>query len=242
MVIRAFLWHKHKRSSPLGNFRPKLSQKLHERFKQLYGLLAVGQVADREKFGPVVHEILYYNFTMPTNIKDQVATALEQSLIFCISTSERAKYLSPGLLCYLFAHVQRTCFSTFVHTAWQGGIENRYTIDDRHAKVTTQAKDDSDEEEGDEEEEEGLNKTSARTAEDEIDDAQEDIELRSFHDQQDQGCSPGSDFFEQIGEDSVEVVASLDDSAMEIVPDRPEEDEVKRLSAQAPCIPIFERN
>jgi len=65
-----------------------------------------------------------------------------------------------------------------------GGIENKYTIDARTEVTAHQAEDDdSDGEDGDEEEEEDSEAVDRMAAENEIDDAQEDVELQSFDDQ-----------------------------------------------------------
>jgi hypothetical protein len=245
MVIRGFLWHKYQKTTPLGKFKPKLSLKLNELFKRLYPLIAVGKEADMIKFGPITHEILYYSFTMATSIKDQVATATEQSVIFSILTPEKGKYLSPKVLSYIFAHMQRTGFSAILHVAWEGGIEKKYIMEDR-SKIsdrTEEDNEDNDEEDDDEEDDdektrgEEDNEEQARGAESEMGDVEEEAELRTFHDQEcsvppGQDCSPVGDFYEETGSGSNSVTtASLDDNAMEIISDRPDADGVKRLDA-----------
>jgi hypothetical protein len=88
--------------------------------------------------------------------------------------------------------------------------------------------DEDDEEEGEEEEEQ--DDEAARAAANEMGDVEEEVELRSFHDQD--GLSE-DDFYERMGtEQNPETMESLDDNAMEIMPDRPDEDEVMRLGAQ----------
>jgi hypothetical protein len=126
LVICAFLWHKYKKTKPLGTFKPKLSPKLNGLFRQLYPLIAMGEDTDINSFRPVVHKILYYSFIMPMSIKDNVATTMEQTLIFCILMLEIGKYLSLKLLCFLFFHMQRMGFSTILHAAWEGGIVKGY--------------------------------------------------------------------------------------------------------------------
>jgi hypothetical protein len=230
LVVRAFLWNRHKKTKPLGAFKPKLSEKLNRLFRQLYPLIAVGHDADAYAFGPVVHEILYYSFTMPTSIKDQVATAMEQSVIFSILTPEIGRYLSPKVLCALFCHAQRTGFSTILHTAWQGGINKTYAMEDR-SNATDQAGEDEEDDEEDDEEEEEEDDEVAKAAENEMGDVEEEAELRSFHDQD--GLSE-DDFYERM--DTEQNSEPLDDNAMEIMPDRPDEDEVMRLVDAQPHI------
>jgi hypothetical protein len=233
LVVRALLWHRHKKTKPLGAFKPKLSEKLNGLFKRLYPLIAVGHDANANTFGPVVHEILYYTFTMPTSIKDQVATAMEQAVIFSILTPEMGRYLSPKVLCSLFCHAQRTGFSAILHAAWQGGIDKTYTMEDR-SNATEQAGEDEEEEEDEAEEEEAEDDEVARAAENEMGDVEEEVELRSFHDQD--GLSE-DDFYERMDtERDSEIVEPLDDNAMEIMPDRPDEDEVMRLVDAQPHI------
>jgi hypothetical protein len=233
LVLRAFLWNRHKKTKPLGAFKPKLSEKLFGLFRQLYPLIAVGHDADVNAFGPVVHEILYYSFTMPTSIKDQVATAMEQTFIFSILTPEIGRYLSPKVLCTLFCHAQRTGFSTILHTAWQGGINKKYVMEDR-SNATDQAGEDEEDEVEDDEVEEEEDDEVAKAAENEMGDVEEEVELRSFHDQD--GLSE-DDFYERMGtEQNPETMESLDNNAMEIMPDRPDEDEVMRLVDAQPHI------
>ena len=63
---------------------------------------------------------------MLTNIKDEVATASKETLIFSILTLEKEKYLSLKVLGVLFVHTQRTGFSAILHATWEGGIQNKY--------------------------------------------------------------------------------------------------------------------
>jgi hypothetical protein len=235
LVIHAFLWHKYKKTKLLGTFKPKLSLKLNGLFRQLYPLITMGKDADIRSFGPVVHKILYYSFTMLTSIKDHVATAMEQTLIFCILTPEIGKYLSPKLLFFLFSHTQRTGFSIILHAAWEGGIAKGYLMEDC-SRGTDQAEEDSDDKDG--EGDDGDDDEGAKVAENEIGDIEEKVEFRSFHDQDcsvpfGQECSPVDNFYEKTGEEpNAEIMASLDGNAMEIMQDQPEEDKVQRLDAQ----------
>src|SRR6267154_725024 len=103
------------------------------------------------EFGPIAHEILYSSFTMATSVKDQVATAMEQSVIFSILTPEKGKYLSPKVLSFIFAHTQRTGFSAILHVAWEGGIEKGHVMEDR-SEVTDVTEEESDDDGEDEEE------------------------------------------------------------------------------------------
>ena len=69
------------------------------------------------------------------------------------------------------------------------------------------------------------NDVVVRVAENEMGDAEEDVELRSFHTENcspssSQGCSPVDDFYEKMVEEpNSEVIASLDNSTMEIAPE-----------------------
>ena len=171
---------------------------------------------------------------MPTNVRDQVATATEQSIIFAILTPMRGQYLSANVLGFLFNAAQRTGFSAVVHAAWEGGIDNAYTMED-HSKPTNTTGEDS-ENETEVEDEDQL----AKVAENEMDDVQDEIGLQNFHhhdlclDQPD--FSAGDDFFEQVGEGSSEdATAPLDDSVIEVIPDRPQEDGIKRLEVLRLC-------
>jgi hypothetical protein len=235
MVIRGLLWYKYKKSKALGTFKPKLSQKLNELFKRLYLLIAIGQEADMIKFGPIAHEILYLSFTMATSIKDQIATATEQSVIFSILTPEKGRYLSPKVLSHIFAHIQRTGFSAILHVAWEGGIEKGYAMEDR-SKVADCTEEESDDDE-DDNEEDARAEEEARMVENEMEDVQEEVELQTFHDQEysvpsDPSCSPVGNFYEEtdVRENSM-TTASLDDNAIEIIPERPDADGVKRSDA-----------
>jgi len=66
----------------------------------------------------------------------------------------------------------------------------------------------------------------AKAAENEMGDVEEEVELQSVHDQD--GLSEDN-FYEWMAQNKFQDHGSLDDSAMEIMPDRPDEDEVMRL-------------
>ena len=172
---------------------------------------------------------------MPITINDEVATAFKQTLIFSILTLEKEKYLSPKVLGVLFVHTQRTGFSAILHAIWEGGIQNKYIKEDCSRGVDP-AKEDSKEEEEDNNDKHD-NDVVVRVAESKMGDAEEDVELRSFHNDycspsSSQGCSPVDDFHEQMGEEpNSEVIASLNDITMEIAPEQPEDDRVIRLDA-----------
>jgi|ERR1700722_13902245 len=120
MVIRFFLWCKFGEAEKLGQFRPKLTETQSRLFKQLYRCLEKGAETDVNEIAPLTHLILIHTFSVSTDAKIQVATAVDQVLIFRMLTEMEKEWRRPGVLSNLCCHFQRTCFSASLHLAWRG--------------------------------------------------------------------------------------------------------------------------
>lgn len=143
MLTRSHLWRTSgsKSKALLGNFKAKLTPSQRELFKQFYALLLEGK-GGHASIMVVAHKLLHSAFTLSLDSRTQVDSAFEQSMIFTLMTPIRDQYISPAAHTALFAHTQRTIFTTFFHTAWHGGLD--FEFEDRDAKVDI----DDDDEEG----------------------------------------------------------------------------------------------
>jgi hypothetical protein len=123
MVIRYLLLLKHRKTARLGKFKPKLTKVQYDLFVVL--------------IAPIAHRILFSVFTMSMDARTKVDSAMEQSLILTMMTPDQDQWLSAQCLTQLFAQTQRTIFSTIFHTAWHGGINADFNLEDRTGEDNT---------------------------------------------------------------------------------------------------------
>ncbi|KIM73120.1 hypothetical protein PILCRDRAFT_733216 [Piloderma croceum F 1598] len=131
MVIRYMLWRKHGKGDMFGNFKPKVTKPQQSLFRDLYNLLLKGADVELTSLAPLAHRILLSSFTLSLNARNQVDSAFEQFMIFAIMTPSLHTFLSALCHTQLFARTQRTIFSTFLHTAWHGGADTDFKLEDR---------------------------------------------------------------------------------------------------------------
>src|ERR1700683_2651183 len=153
MVIRFMLWKKHNTIETFGHFRPKMTEGQLNLFRDLYSLLARGSALEMALLAPVAHRIIFSAYTLNMNVRNKVDSALEQSLILTILTPVKGWYLSALSTTQLFAHIQRIGFSAFFHTAWHGGIDVDFALE--NCKVAEEECDENGGEEGDADSEAG---------------------------------------------------------------------------------------
>jgi hypothetical protein len=129
MVIRYILWRKHGKGYLLGGFKPKVTKVQQSLFKELYELVLAGEDVELERLAAVTHRILLSSFTLSLDVRNQVDSAVEQFMIFAIMTPTIRVYLSALSHTQLFARMQRTVFSTLLHTAWHGGADADFELE-----------------------------------------------------------------------------------------------------------------
>lgn len=231
MVTRFILWKRTGKHVLLGCFLPKLTLDQLELFLKLYEYLKKGPDADMNAFAPTVHRILYATFTVSTDARIQVATAVEQSLIFSILTSHPGVWLSPQVLCHLYCHYQRTCFTTFFHTAWLGGAEPDYQLETH----TEDREEKGEEDEEDKDEERTVN--SGVVLERELEDVEDEVEMVNFlggggnradADSADVQQLQDSDFFELVDNFSIAGDIDIGPGSVEIIPQDTAENQILR--------------
>ena len=118
-------------------------------FKELYHHLLAGEAVELDALGPTAHRVLLSSFTLSLNARNQVDSAVEQSMIFSLMAPTPGRFLSALSHTQLFARSQRTIFTTFFHTAWHGGPDCDFKLDDRansHAHAQDSCNVDDDEE------------------------------------------------------------------------------------------------
>jgi hypothetical protein len=116
-----------KKTKGLGNFMPKISPEQKPLFEDLFHTLLEGKLVDIPRVAILMHNILKSVLTMNTNVQHQVASALEQSLIFAM-LHPTGEYRSANFLTGNCAAIQRSLFSIFVITAFLGGFEKDYAL------------------------------------------------------------------------------------------------------------------
>jgi hypothetical protein len=131
MVIRYMLLRKHGKGNMFGNFKPKVTKPQQSLFKDFYNLLLKGADVELTSLAPLAHRILLSSFTLSLNARNQVDSGFEQFMIFAIMTPSLHTFLSALCHTQLFAQTQRTIFSTFLHTAWHGGADADFKLEDR---------------------------------------------------------------------------------------------------------------
>lgn len=131
MVVRYMLWRKHGKGWLLGKFKPKVTKIQQSLFKELYELLLAGEDVALESLAPVSHRILLSSFTLSLDVRNQVDSAVEQFMIFAIMTPTISVYLSALSHTQLFARMQRTILSTLLHTAWHGGADADFKLEEQ---------------------------------------------------------------------------------------------------------------
>jgi hypothetical protein len=222
MVIRFMLWRKHNSIEGFGNFRPKLSQEQFDLFKELYTLLVRGSALEISVLAPTAHRIVFSAYTLNMNVRNKVDSALEQSLVFTTLTPVKGWYISALSTTQLFAHIQRIGFSALFHTAWLGGVDSDFVLDNH---VNTG---DEQEDEGNEDEEADSPEESEDDLAREAEEAQQGLELHSFKGPNAVGPTThrewSLDDFDTAGEAATEPQSEDEDLGIEILEDRQDED------------------
>jgi hypothetical protein len=232
MVIRFMLWKKHESTEGFGNFRPKLTREQFDLFKDLYSLLVQGSALQMAIVAPVAHRLIFSAYTLNMNARNKVDSALEQSLVFTTLTPVKGWYISALSTTQIFAHIQRTGFSALFHTAWHGGIDVDFVLEN---DMATEEHDDGGDGDGDGEDE--TVDDLAREAE-EVEDG---LELHNFK-------RPNAvkrtahrewsfDEFDTAGEAAVEPQSEDKDLGIEILEGRQGEDALLKYDA---IISIFD--
>jgi hypothetical protein len=223
MVIRFMLWKKHESIEGFGNFRPKLTREQFDLFRDLYSLLVRGSALEMDILAPLAHRIVFSAYTLNMNARNKVDSALEQSLVFTTLTTVKGWYISALSTTQLFAHIQRTGFSTLFHTAWHGGIDVDFMLE---SNTTTEGHDDEGDEDGDGDDE---------TADDlvrEAEEVEDGLELHSFQKPNAVKRTAHSgwsfDEFDAAGEAAAEPQSEDEDLGIEILEGRQGEDALLR--------------
>jgi hypothetical protein len=247
LVVRFMLWKREGKTHKLGTFCPKVTAEQVKLYKTLYEQLLPGEGVDMADIATTAHRILYSTFTMHFSSRNKVDSAYEQSLIFSIMSPKPGHYLSANVLQQLFARTQRTCFSTFFHTAWLGGPEVDYISVD----YTEDVVDEEEDEEGQEDEfESGLVDGEIEDVEDEMNelDFQGPGEgLGGLNEQDAAVIVDDTTMFELAGADGDDLHGNIttarplddndDEGMFEVVPQGKEGDQILRcVSSSTPCI------
>jgi len=131
LVLQYMLLRRTGKADKLGSFHPKLTTGQLEDFEDLYAELRSGRDAQASVIRPIIYRLLYSSFTMQLDPHLTIGSAFEQSIVLSMLAPEDGHYRSANHLTSFFSWIQRTCFSTFFHTAWLNTPnEARHAIDD----------------------------------------------------------------------------------------------------------------
>jgi hypothetical protein len=226
MVTRFMLWKKHDAIENFGNFRPKLTRGQLELFKDLYSLLNQGSAVEMAILAPVAHRIIFSAYTLKMNGRKKVDSAIEQFLILAVLTPVKGWYISPRATTQLFAHIQRVGFSALFHTAWHGGIDVDFVLENDNA---------ADEEHDDGGEEGDSASEAGDDLSNEAEEVEDALELRSFKGPNAVASTThkewSSDEFDTAGEDETEPQNEDADLGIEILEEHQGEDPLLRYDS-----------
>jgi len=236
VVIRFMLWKKHDSIGNLGNFRPKLTRGQLDLFKDLYSLLSQGSTIEMALLAPITHRIIFSAYTLKMDVRKKVDSVLEQSLILTVLTPVKGWYLSTLLTTQIFAHIQRIGFSALFHTAWHGGIDVDFVLENR--KATDEERDGAGGEGGEIEQGDGDGEAGDDLAT-EAEEVEDGLELRNFKGQNTVARTAHKEWsldeFDTSGEGetshAVDPQAQDADLGIEILEERQDEDPLLRYDS-----------
>lgn len=79
--------------------------------------------------GPLIHRLLLSFYMETLDVKELVDSAVEQSLALATMTVESDKYTEPNVVTKSIACTVRTMLSSYLHSAWHGGVDHDFVLD-----------------------------------------------------------------------------------------------------------------